>query len=564
MRIVTAILITTIGLVLPAAAAAESWSGYGGAGLAQGPSGTIYSADPNSLTVKYFSPTGTGLASFGGPGTGDGQFTMDVDVAVATSGEVYVVDGGSPVRVERFSAGGGFIGKWGSSGCANGQFNAARAIATGGSSIGPTVYVGDQNCPAPPAARIQAFSPDGTYQWTFGTADLTRVSGLSTANDGSVWVAEGKAHKVFHYSSGGTLLGSFPVQPVATTGDYPQDISWTTDGVYIVNAVSKQAEKYSEAGAFIGSVALGDSYGSLLKLPDSLLLGFSAKSEVTRVDTTTPVAALNVSPNPTAPLQTVSFDASASQMPFGSITSYEFDTDGNGSYDVTQATPTYSRSYAQRANFVASVRVTGSNGVQAMQSVPVLVGPAGISINGGAQFTNSPNVTIAVVWPLNSESVLVSNDGGFTPATAFPVTSSVPWVLNSSGPERLPKTVYSRFTGGTAGNETYQDDIILDQTPPVIAAATATPASAAGARVAAKAKGTRIKLRATDNVSGVATYQLTRKKTVPGNELKYASSFKYKGKFPVNVRVRDAAGNFSKWKTLKAPNKKVKAKAKKK
>jgi hypothetical protein len=558
-------LILAMALVVPATAGAESFTGHGGTDFGYYPiSGRIYSIDYGSYSVKSFVQDGSGLASFGGPGQTAGLFSGPMGVAADGYGDVYVVDGASPVRIEKWSAGGTYITEWGSAGCGNGQFNAPRAIASGGSGSGPVIYVGDQNCPAPPQARIQQFSPSGTFLTSFGTAELQRVSGMSTASDGSLWVLEGKVHKIFHYNYSGGLLGSFPVQAFDTPGDYPQDIWWASDGVYVVNGPAKRVEKYSEAGALLGTLALDDNYQYLLRLPDSVFVAFGAKALVTKINTTSPFPSLEVAPNPTGPLQNVTFDASGSQMPFGTITTYEFDTDGNGTYDVSQTTPTYTRSYTQRTNFTASLRVTGSTGTQATTTQPILVGPAGISVNGGAQFTNTPNVTISVVWPLNAATMLLANDGGFTPATALPVASSAPWVLNSSGPERLPKTVYSRFSGGTAGNETYQDDIILDQTPPVIGVATATPARVSGAAArtakAKKAKGFRVKLKATDNISGVATYQITTNKTKPGAEIKYASSFKYTGKLPAFVRVKDNAGNFSGYKKLQAPKKAKKKK----
>ena len=106
----------------------------------------------------------------------------------------------------------------------------------------------------------------------------------------------------------------------------------------------------------------------------------------------------------------------------------------------------------------------------------------GVSINDGAQYTNDPDVTVFAVWPGFASDALVSNDGGFKTAVNFPVAEKIPWKLDSSGPERLPKTIYVRFTAGTQVSETYQDDIILDQTPPkVLSASLSSGGSAASA-----------------------------------------------------------------------------------
>ena len=93
-----------------------------------------------------------------------------------------------------------------------------------------------------------------------------------------------------------------------------------------------------------------------------------------------PTAALSVTPNPglVAPqLQVtaisakipgggldsvlnrnaVSFDASASSDPDGSISKYLWDLDGNGSFEKTTTTPKVSRGYTQPGDFVVKVRV---------------------------------------------------------------------------------------------------------------------------------------------------------------------------------------------------------------
>jgi hypothetical protein len=43
----------------------------------------------------------------------------------------------------------------------------------------------------------------------------------------------------------------------------------------------------------------------------------------------------------------------------------------------------------------------------------------------------------------------VANDGGFAAGLPSPVVKELSWNLDSSGPERLPKTVYLRFLTAT-------------------------------------------------------------------------------------------------------------------
>ena len=72
-----------------------------------------------------------------------------------------------------------------------------------------------------------------------------------------------------------------------------------------------------------------------------------------------PVARFTATPNPVATGQTVTFNGSTSSDPDGSITKYEWDLDGNGSYETnTGSTPTATRAYATEAQVQVGLRVT--------------------------------------------------------------------------------------------------------------------------------------------------------------------------------------------------------------
>jgi tripartite motif-containing protein 71 len=72
------------------------------------------------------------------------------DVAVDSSGNLYVVDS-SNYRIQKFTADGTFITKWGSRGSGNGEFSGPNGIALDSSDY---VYVAD-----PCNRRIQVFAP---------------------------------------------------------------------------------------------------------------------------------------------------------------------------------------------------------------------------------------------------------------------------------------------------------------------------------------------------------------------------------------------------------------------
>jgi hypothetical protein len=178
--------------------------------------------------------------------------------------------------------------------------------------------------------------------------------------------------------------------------------------------------------------------------------------------------------------------------------------------------------------------------------------PIGVSIEAAARYTNSPNVELTIRPPDTTSGLYVSNDGGFTRPFTVPLHTSLrySWTLDSSGPERLPKTVYVRFAGGCAhAAQTFTDDIILDETPPTLATPT----------VLAPAKGRRgplsLNLKAADNASGVSSVEVRRKKARIF-AAKYQRQLRLEGSpDELTVRVRDGAGNTSPWKKVKVVRK---------
>jgi len=262
------------------------------------------------------------------------------------------------------------------------------------------------------------------------------------------------------------------------------------------------------------------------------------------VDTTAPVARVRAVPNPVLAASDVVLDASGStDADAGALVRHEWDLDGDGTFDRdTGPAPTTTTSYPALGQPQPAVRVTDEVGHTSTASVDVSVrrvpplGFPGVSINGGDRYTNDPDVVVSVVWLPLASNVVLSNDGGFGDAQTFLVDTAVPWTLDSSGIERLPRTIYARFTGADGARETYQDDIVLDQTAPQLLRAT---------RVGRR----RLRLRARDNVSGVARMQLATNRRRPGATRRYRRVTTLRATSrPVFVRVRDRAGNWSRWK----------------
>jgi hypothetical protein len=146
----------------------------------------------------------------------------------------------------------------------------------------------------------------------------------------------------------------------------------------------------------------------------------------------------------------------------------------------------------------------------------------------------------------------VSNDGGFANARTFPVAGSLSWTLDSSGPGRLPKTVYVRFDNST---QTFQDDIILDEGPPHLQSATIEAlGSGLSSAAVARLRKYAIHVRAKDKLSGIVRVEVTRSRKRAGRVFNVKRSKKLRKRVTfrspnarVFVRAEDAGGNWSAW-----------------
>lgn len=185
-------------------------------------------------------------------------------------------------------------------------------------------------------------------------------------------------------------------------------------------------------------------------------------------------------------------------------------------------------------------------------------GPLGITVNNGSIYTNSINVLVGISWPRGSVAVIFSNDGGFGISTRFNLNEVIPWSLQSSGNERLPKTLYAKFVlADGSRSSTYTDDIILDQTAPILEDVTISSYDGEGVSVASLAKKLLV-IEASDANSGIAKFELRSSATRPSifvnsstpNLLKHSIAVSTEAG-SLEVRVFDQAGNASVWRSVK-------------
>lgn len=165
-------------------------------GVTIGADGSVYYVDDTDHTVKKYSHDGRLLMTLGKSGqqSDTGATTVDyrtirragppfnfpTNLAIASTGDLYVADGYGNSRVHKFSADGRLLFSWGEPGDGPGQFHVPHGIAIDAQD---RIYVADRE-----NDRIQIFAPDGAYVAEWG--DLARPCEVFIDGDGTVYVAE--------------------------------------------------------------------------------------------------------------------------------------------------------------------------------------------------------------------------------------------------------------------------------------------------------------------------------------------------------------------------------------
>jgi hypothetical protein len=104
-----------------------------------------------------------------------------------------------------------------------------------------------------------------------------------------------------------------------------------------------------------------------------------------------PLPGLSVGPNPAVVGQPVTLDASSSTDPDGSVVKYEWDLDGNGTFETPGgSTPTISYTYPNPGAYDVGVRVTDNDGGTAVARVRLVVNPPPPPPGGGGVGAGAP------------------------------------------------------------------------------------------------------------------------------------------------------------------------------
>src|SRR5919109_2007167 len=245
-------------------------------GIALDQQSNIYVVDTGNNRIEKFSsnfsgnfsansPNGTYLAEWGKHGVEpDSRFNAPEGIAVDRRGNVYVVDTGNN-RIQKFSANGSFIGKFGSLGTNDASFDAPEGIALDQQG---NVYVVDTG-----NNRIQKFSANGTFLGKFGSFgpgedQFKYPSGVAVDSQGNIFIADTSNNRV-------SVIRTLPEGQIATSVQGNNTIR--------INDPMLKAERiiddltYNTKIAFLGNndillLAMDNSNGVVFRMVDGEIL----------------------------------------------------------------------------------------------------------------------------------------------------------------------------------------------------------------------------------------------------------------------------------------------------
>jgi tripartite motif-containing protein 71 len=158
----------------------------------------VYVTDYTYDRVVKYGADGSFLQQWGSSGNANGQFDAPFGICVDDHGFVYVVDQLNN-RIQKFGADGSAQMAWGKAGAARGDLRTPFAVAASGG----RVYVADFG-----NDRVQVFGLDGSLLDSFGSrgsgdGQLLRPAGVAVSSDGSVYVADHFNDRVQRFSTDG-------------------------------------------------------------------------------------------------------------------------------------------------------------------------------------------------------------------------------------------------------------------------------------------------------------------------------------------------------------------------
>lgn len=227
-------------------------------------------------------------------------------------------------------------------------------------------------------------------------------------------------------------------------GNSPYYVAWNFGGgatpnspfsESVVGSLSSTTVQMSAEGSFTASVTVTGANGASIgaSFDYTVLPPVSGGNHP-------PVAVLGAVPQSGSVPLTVQFSAAGSSDSDGSIVLYEWDLDGDGSYELSGTASTQSRIYTVAGSYQARLRVTDNGGLSAVSTITIIVSATGTNISPTAVINATPLSGAAPLDVQFSAAGSSDSDGSIV---------SYEWDYNGDG-------VYNANTGTVqTANHTY-------------------------------------------------------------------------------------------------------------
>lgn len=198
----------------------------------------LWVTDMRNHTVIKFSPEGKVLLKLGErdvPGVDEEHFNRPTDIAFGENGNFFVSDGYGNNRVVKFDKQGKFLQTWGEDGGWKGLFRLPHCAFVDGQG---RLHISDRE-----NDRIQVFNQEGEFLWLYGGF---APFGVFIADDDTVYVADGRDHKVYRMTLRGQIIAQWGSEGTAP-GQFqlPHGITVDPQGaVYVTEITGKRIQKF--------------------------------------------------------------------------------------------------------------------------------------------------------------------------------------------------------------------------------------------------------------------------------------------------------------------------------
>jgi sugar lactone lactonase YvrE len=211
--------------------------------------GNLWATDVGAHTVMKFSPKGDLLLTLGVRGeagawdeaSGERKLNQPNDIAIAANGDVFVVQGHTPgltrgdARVLKFDRTGRFVTSWGGKGTGPGQFDVAHGMAIDAKGL---LWVMDRE-----NQRIQVFDAEGTFVREMKYAGLPCSVDIGREH---VYMVNGFAGQLLRMDLNGKVLAALG-RPGKGPGEFGEAHFLAvspTDEIYVADSVNGALVKF--------------------------------------------------------------------------------------------------------------------------------------------------------------------------------------------------------------------------------------------------------------------------------------------------------------------------------